>query len=306
VSETKKWSMRPELHKAIKVIHVGSCAATCGAIFAITFFALTKSCFPATSLKALALDYVSYALFNGLFTWAFIATVATGLAFSLFSDFGFVRFRWVILKWVLSAGLVALVYLWFGPSVNSCASISDAGMQTGSMAAEYTASSKAALVGAVLIAILLVFLLAISILRPFGSRRVRRNLDRKPVALAVLIVALLGASFGVMTSIRYHSLRSMRISMPDIVTLEDGSYAGSATDGYFMYKVKVSVVAHRIISVESLANRTSSYARLAEGVYPRVVRSQTVDVDAVTGATTTCRVLLEAIRSALVSGKTVP
>lgn len=306
MSETKSWTMRPKLHKAIKVIHVASCAETCSALLSIVSFALAKTGFPAGSPKASSLDYASYVLFNGLFTWAFIATAASGLAFSLFSDFGFVRFRWVILKWVLSAGLVALACLWFGPSVDGCASISDASMQTGSMAAEYAASGKAILEGSLIIAIILAFLLAISILRPFGSRRLRRNLDRRPAALAILVLALLGASFGVMTSIRYHSLRSMRIAMPDIAALADGTYAGSATDGSFIYKVKVGVASHKIVSVESLANRTTSYARLAEGVYPRVVRSQTVDVDAVTGATTTSRVLLKAIGAALVGGKKLP
>jgi uncharacterized protein with FMN-binding domain len=305
MNETKSWRMKPKLHKAIKIIHVVSCAATCGALLSIVSFALMKTGFSAASLKASSLDYASYVLFNGLFTWAFVATVASGLAFSLFSDFGFVRFRWVILKWVLSAGLFALAYLWFGPSVDGCASISDAGMQTGSMAAKYTVSSKATLEGALIIAILLAFVLAISILKPFGSRRIHRDIDRRPLAVAILVLAVLGASFGVMTSIRYHSLRSMKISMPDIAALSDGSYAGSATDGSFIYKVKVGVASHKIVSVESLANRTSSYARLAEGVYPRVVRSQTVDVDAVTGATTTSRVLLEAIRVALASGKTL-
>jgi uncharacterized protein with FMN-binding domain len=60
---------------------------------------------------------------------------------------------------------------------------------------------------------------------------------------------------------------------------------------------------HRIQQIDVLKNREESeYAKKAEGVVEKVLKSQSLKVDAVTGATTTSKALLKAIESALTKG----
>jgi uncharacterized protein with FMN-binding domain len=61
----------------------------------------------------------------------------------------------------------------------------------------------------------------------------------------------------------------------------------------------VSIKGHSIDNITILKNRDSIYAKEAETVIDRVLYSQSLNVDAVSGATTTSKALLKAVEGAL-------
>jgi uncharacterized protein with FMN-binding domain len=95
------------------------------------------------------------------------------------------------------------------------------------------------------------------------------------------------------------NVRNMSIGSPPIGEIPNGAYRGAYAYGSFEYVVEVSIADGRIMGIKAIANRDTSHARSAEGVFPRIIDAQTPDVDAVTGATTTSKALMKAVENAL-------
>ena len=80
----------------------------------------------------------------------------------------------------------------------------------------------------------------------------------------------------------------------------DGIYEGSYTSFPNSAKVRVTIASHRIISVEMLRHIASERGKEAATIIPtRIVEQQSTDVDAVTGATNSSRVIMHATEDAL-------
>ncbi|BFN38338.1 FMN-binding protein [Fidelibacter multiformis] len=94
-------------------------------------------------------------------------------------------------------------------------------------------------------------------------------------------------------------VRTMEIQPIPLQAIPDGRYEGRFTYSNFEYAVEVLVENHQITGIRVLQNRTSDYAKKAEGVLEKVVKEQKTNVEAVTGATTTSKALLKAVENAL-------
>ena len=96
-------------------------------------------------------------------------------------------------------------------------------------------------------------------------------------------------------------IKSMDISHIDAATVPDGKYVGEFpfTDRY-LYRVRVTVKGGRIADIEVLENGTGNeYAEKGLGVIQRILREQSPDVDAVSGATVTSKSLMKCVEKAL-------
>lgn len=98
------------------------------------------------------------------------------------------------------------------------------------------------------------------------------------------------------------TVRAMPIEAIDLASVQDGTFQGEFSYGGFTYEVAVAVKDHRIQTIDILKNRDTKHAKQAEGVVPEVLSAQSVNVDVVTGATTTSKALLKAIEQALSKG----
>ncbi|MCU0846370.1 MAG: FMN-binding protein [Spirochaetes bacterium] len=96
--------------------------------------------------------------------------------------------------------------------------------------------------------------------------------------------------------------REMPIKKINPAVKPDGKYRGAFTYGGFTYEVEVVLKGGVIRDILVLKNRDTEYARLAEGVTGRIRKSNSLDVDAVTGATTTSKALMKAVENALDAG----
>jgi len=124
----------------------------------------------------------------------------------------------------------------------------------------------------------------------------------KIVLMVVILALLFVIGLTIITSKEIQKVRTMPIGGIDLSKIKDGTYPGKYRYGGFDYEVNVTVKGHRMIGIEITGNRETEYAKRAEDVVPRVMRAQSLKVDAVTGATTTSKALLKAIENAL-SGK---
>lgn len=90
--------------------------------------------------------------------------------------------------------------------------------------------------------------------------------------------------------------------LPDMTSVADGTYVGEAMFGPVRAKVQVSVAGHAVRDVRILEH-VNGLGAPAEGIVQDVVRGQSLDVDAVAGATISSRCILEAIGNALGKGE---
>jgi uncharacterized protein with FMN-binding domain len=82
--------------------------------------------------------------------------------------------------------------------------------------------------------------------------------------------------------------------------LADGVYEGRYSNSFNSAVVRVAVADNRIEKVELVKHRASSRGRTANDVIPqRIVEEQSTKVDAVSGATNSSRVIMNAVEDAL-------
>lgn len=98
-------------------------------------------------------------------------------------------------------------------------------------------------------------------------------------------------------------LRPRTLDTPsiDLNTVEDGTYTGVYQNKILLAVVQVGVADHEIISIEILEHK-DAYMPQARQIAGDVLDTQSLEVDAISGATLTCDTVLMAIEDALQQG----
>lgn len=135
--------------------------------------------------------------------------------------------------------------------------------------------------------------------RLFSENQKRGQLVHKAcaISLAILLLAHVGVGLGSFSAYQ-REMAAVSIEGVDAGRLPDGTYFGSCDVGYIRARVEVSVQNGRIESIDLVEHRNERGAA-GEGVIPRILERQTTNVDAVSGATNSSRVILKAVENAL-------
>ena len=83
--------------------------------------------------------------------------------------------------------------------------------------------------------------------------------------------------------------------------MPDGDYSGECDVGYIYAKVDVSVSDGIIENIELIEHRNERGAA-GEGVIDEILAKQSVEVDAISGATNSSRVIMKAVENAFSGG----
>lgn len=94
----------------------------------------------------------------------------------------------------------------------------------------------------------------------------------------------------------------VRVEAVDISQVPEGNYRGEATDGPVKAVVVVEVKEGRIVSIV-LEHHWTMMGKPAERIPDDVIRTQSLQVDTVSGATVSSRAILKAIANALTQSK---
>jgi len=130
---------------------------------------------------------------------------------------------------------------------------------------------------------------------------------KKAIMSCIGVVVAVGLFFGgrmVMGFVNYQQIISgIEISTPNLNQIPDGTYNGFLDAIQISADVSVTVKDHRIteiVIINHYMGRSSAVA--AESVIIDVVDNQSLEVDAVSGATNSSKVILKAVQNALESG----
>ena len=94
------------------------------------------------------------------------------------------------------------------------------------------------------------------------------------------------------------NIKSISVGELELAELADGSYEGEYDAGYIYARVKVEIKDGRITRVDLLEHRNER-GKLAEAILDTVIAQQDIDVDTVSGATNSSKVIKKAIENAL-------
>ena len=95
--------------------------------------------------------------------------------------------------------------------------------------------------------------------------------------------------------------KSIVAQMPDLTKLNDGIYRGIYDLSGTPVKVTldVNIQKNRILNIEIVEHNCSPIGKKAENIIKNVIEKQSLEIDAVSGATASSKTILKAIENAL-------
>ncbi len=121
--------------------------------------------------------------------------------------------------------------------------------------------------------------------------------------LACIVIAMLGMHIysGISSFSNYKvQVKQIDIENINISTIPNGIYEGECNVGYIYAHVSVTVLDGEITDIEILEHRNEREV-VAENIVSSIISQQKIDVDAVTSATNSSKVIQKAIETALKS-----
>lgn len=131
---------------------------------------------------------------------------------------------------------------------------------------------------------------------------------KKLVIIAVSMVFLCGGAFCIKYISRIYKykniIKEISVSKVDLLKVKDGNYSGTFDALEIAAEVNVTVKKHEIVDIK-LVKHKNERGKKAEIIPERVVKAQSLQVDTVSGATNSSKVILKAIENALNSGENI-
>jgi len=124
---------------------------------------------------------------------------------------------------------------------------------------------------------------------------------KKPLIIIAIVIAALAVAFlGVKATLEsgLKEMANTAIDEMDLGQVTDGDYPGSFSAFPVSVKLSVKVRDHRISAID-LIEHTNGQGKPAEALLAKVVETQKVDQDVVSGATCSSKAILLAISNAL-------
>ncbi|MDE7424221.1 MAG: FMN-binding protein [Lachnospiraceae bacterium] len=124
----------------------------------------------------------------------------------------------------------------------------------------------------------------------------------KKVFLIIFIVVLLLFFTGkIVIRNMVRNVQHISVSMPDLSVMQDGNYIGEYSISPVYVKVEVSINNHQITDIVILQHG-NGLGSAAENIVNDVVKKQSLDIDAVSGATVSSKCILKAVENAIEKG----
>jgi uncharacterized protein with FMN-binding domain len=140
------------------------------------------------------------------------------------------------------------------------------------------------------------------------ERKIRMNRKGKIrmiviILVILLIVVVLGAGGAlIFTAGERNEGRSLPITNVDFSTLNDGTYIGEYEGGMHKWRaneVQVIVSSGKVTDINILKHKEKQSPELTDKLYKRVIESQSLQVDTISGATITSKAYLKSVENAL-------
>lgn len=122
--------------------------------------------------------------------------------------------------------------------------------------------------------------------------------SKKALLITFIVVLLLFIAGKIVMGNMVRHVQNISVSMPDLSGIQDGDYIGEYSITPVHVKVEVSVINHQITNI-AILQHDNGLGSKAESIVNDVVKEQSLDVDAVSGATVSSKCILKAVEKAI-------
>ncbi|MHB8062665.1 MAG: FMN-binding protein [Ruminiclostridium sp.] len=125
------------------------------------------------------------------------------------------------------------------------------------------------------------------------------------VILIIVVAAGLGGAL-FFTSGERQEARNLPISAINFNNLNDGTYIGEYEGGKYKLranKVQVTVSSAKVTDIKILEHKENQSPEFTDKLYNRVIEAQSLQVDAISGATLTSKAYLKSVENALIKAQ---
>lgn len=133
----------------------------------------------------------------------------------------------------------------------------------------------------------------------FGNRK--KTYIKKLGVIAIVLFVIYGITELVCNQIYQGKVSNISVEEVDLSNVSDGIYIGECNVDYIRAKVEVEVKSHQIVNIE-LLEHINERGKKAETIIDTIIEQQTIDVDVVTSATNSSKVIKQAVENALLKG----
>lgn len=132
-------------------------------------------------------------------------------------------------------------------------------------------------------------------------RKSNKKTLKKLGEITILLLFIYGLTELACNQIYQNKVENILIEEVDLSKVSDGIYIGECSVDYIRAKVEVEVKAHQIVNIE-LLEHINERGEKAESIIDKIIEQQSIDVDAVTSATNSSKVIKQAVENALLKG----
>ena len=123
---------------------------------------------------------------------------------------------------------------------------------------------------------------------------------KKIIIMLLCIILFLLISVSIKLKALVDDVNRITVSNPNIGNITDGVYVGEYSVTPVYVKVEVSVIGHKITNIKIIEHENGLGGK-AEKIADDVISRQSLEVDAVSGATVSSKCIIKAIENALQS-----
>lgn len=132
----------------------------------------------------------------------------------------------------------------------------------------------------------------------------RRKGKRKMLIAGIVLVVVVGGLGGALlfTAGERREAKNLPIKVVNFKRLHDGTYVGKYEGGMYKWranKVQVTVSSSKVTDIKVLEQAEKKPAEFTDELFGRVIQSQSLQVDTISGATLTSNAFLKGIENAL-------
>jgi uncharacterized protein with FMN-binding domain len=118
------------------------------------------------------------------------------------------------------------------------------------------------------------------------------------VCIVVLVGGIIGGKYLISVQKYKKVVSELKIGSVDLSKVSDGKYTGSCDAVFVAAEVSVKVKDNKIEDIVLLSHKTER-GKSAEVIKEEVLKAQSLQVDTITGATNSSKVILKSIENAL-------
>jgi uncharacterized protein with FMN-binding domain len=114
---------------------------------------------------------------------------------------------------------------------------------------------------------------------------------------------LLMGVVGLLLMIGQSAVKDLSVDTVNFTDLKDGVYTGQYRNGRWTNSVEVTVAAGQMTAIEVVRDVRFPSAKIRMDTIDKILKAQSLEIDAIAGATVTMKAYIKAVENALVGAK---